>query len=47
MASFFLKLFDTAGFPDRWHCGTWTTGHGLLHIISDVAIFAAYTAIRS
>ncbi|MBC8355019.1 MAG: response regulator [Planctomycetes bacterium] len=46
MFSFFANLFDTTGFPDRWHCGdAWTTGHGLLHIISDVVIFGAYTAI--
>lgn len=42
---FFGKLFDTDGFPARWNCGTWTEGHGYLHIFSDCAIFAAYTAI--
>jgi signal transduction histidine kinase/DNA-binding response OmpR family regulator len=45
MFSFLANLFNTADFPDRWHCGTWTAGHGWLHIISDVVIFAAYTAI--
>ncbi|MDA1252405.1 MAG: response regulator, partial [Planctomycetota bacterium] len=38
-------LFDTKGFPNRWNCGEWTDIHGYVHIISDVAIFAAYTAI--
>ena len=46
MFSFFSKLFDTEGFPSRWNCGeAWTSEHGYLHIISDVAIFAAYTTI--
>lgn len=45
MGDFFLKLFDTGDFPARWHCGTWTPGHGWLHIISDIAIFGAYAAI--
>jgi PAS domain S-box-containing protein len=43
--SFFQKLFDTSDFPPRWHCGVWTQGHGWLHILSDLAIFAAYAAI--
>lgn len=42
---FFRKLFDTSDFPERWHCGSWETGHGWLHIISDTAIFGAYVAI--
>ena len=43
MFSFFL---DTNGFPARWDCGeAWTTQHGLVHIISDIVIFGAYTAI--
>lgn len=43
---FFTKLFNTDGFPPRWDCGTgWTTGHGVLHIASDVAIFGAYFGI--
>lgn len=45
MIDFFRKLFDTADFPQRWFCGNWETGHGWLHIISDLAIFGAYTAI--
>lgn len=39
------RLFDTAGFPPRWHCGIWSEELGWLHIGSDVAIFGAYTAI--
>ncbi|MAS92951.1 MAG: hypothetical protein CMO55_07105 [Verrucomicrobiales bacterium] len=45
MLDFFRKLFDTSDFPARWNCGNWTTGHGLLHIISDIVIFAAYFTI--
>jgi PAS domain S-box-containing protein len=45
MFDFLSKLFDTSDFPPRWRCGTWDAGHGWLHIISDLAIFGAYTAI--
>lgn len=45
MFSFFEKLFDTADFPPRWFCGTWTSAHGWLHIFGDLAIFGAYFAI--
>jgi signal transduction histidine kinase/CheY-like chemotaxis protein len=45
MWDFFSNLFNTSGFPPRWHCGTWTSGHGWLHIVSDSAVFGAYTAI--
>ncbi|MDB6071676.1 MAG: integral rane sensor hybrid histidine kinase, partial [Verrucomicrobiales bacterium] len=45
MIEFFQHLFDTSGFPPRWTCGRWTEGHGWLHIVSDVAIAAAYAAI--
>lgn len=45
MVDFFRKLFDTSDFPARWHCGTWTSAHGWLHIASDLAIFGAYFAI--
>lgn len=41
MFDFFAKLFDTSDFPDRWHCGTWSGFHGWLHILSDLAVFAA------
>ncbi|QDV36136.1 ATP-binding protein [Tautonia plasticadhaerens] len=46
MIDFFRSLFDTGGFPARWHCGTgWSAGLGWLHIGADVAIWGAYLAI--
>jgi signal transduction histidine kinase/ActR/RegA family two-component response regulator len=45
MFDFLLNLFNPEGFMPRWDCGSWTSGHGWLHIVSDTAIFAAYTAI--
>lgn len=45
MFDFIGKLFDTQDFPPRWHCGNWSEGLGWLHILSDLAIFGAYTAI--
>jgi signal transduction histidine kinase/ActR/RegA family two-component response regulator len=45
MLALLVDLFDTSGFPPRWHCGTWSAEMGWLHILSDVAVFGAYTAI--
>ena len=45
MVGFFQNLFDIQSFPPRWSCGQWTVGHGYLHIMSDFAIWGAYTAI--
>lgn len=45
MANVIAELFDTTGFPARWHCGIWSDALGWLHIGSDVAIFGAYIAI--
>lgn len=48
MFNFFLRLFDTTGFPPRWKCGAgWhdDPGLGWLHIISDVGVGTAYVAI--
>ncbi|MEW4570471.1 ATP-binding protein [Tautonia sp. JC769] len=46
MIDFFSRLFETSGFPARWHCGTgWTPALGWLHIGADLAIWAAYLAI--
>jgi hypothetical protein len=45
MANLITELFDTSGFPARWHCGVWSDALGWLHIGSDTAIFLAYTAI--
>lgn len=42
---FFRKLFDTADWPPRWHCGNWTEFHGWFFIISDLLIWSAYFAI--
>ena len=38
-------LFNTSGFMPRWQCGLWSMKLGWLHIVSDLAIFGAYTAI--
>lgn len=38
-------LFETNGFPARWHCGVWTPAHGWTHIAADVLIWGAYVAI--
>jgi PAS domain S-box-containing protein len=45
MLDFLTHLLDTTGFPPRWSCGSWTPGHGWLHILSDLAIWSAYFAI--
>lgn len=45
MPSFFLEIFDTSDFPARWHCGNWSEAHGWLHVLSDLAIGAAYMSI--
>src|SRR5262245_178260 len=48
MLAFIRRLFDTAGFPARWECGDgWAQepAVGWMHIGSDLAVFAAYTAI--
>lgn len=45
VGSFFAHLFDTSGFPPRWQCGTWSEGHGWLHIVSDLGVWSAYLAI--
>ena len=45
MIDILTRLFDTSGFPARWHCGEWSDELGWLHILSDLAIWGAYTAI--
>ncbi|MEO6550218.1 MAG: PAS domain S-box protein [Ferruginibacter sp.] len=42
---FFKKLFDSADWPARWHCGKWSDFHGWLYIISDLLIWSAYFTI--
>src|SRR5687768_11120900 len=39
------QIYNTSDFPPRWDCGNWSEAHGWTHIISDAAIFGAYTAI--
>jgi hypothetical protein len=46
MVGFLKHMFDTSGFPPRWHCGNWTPGLGWLHIVPDVGDWSAYVAIR-
>lgn len=45
MIEYLSKFFDTSDFPARWYCGNWSEFLGWLHIISDLATFAAYFAI--
>ena len=45
MFDFLLHLFDSTGFTSRWECDAWTAAHGWLHILSDLAIWAAYFTI--
>jgi hypothetical protein len=45
LKDFFTKIFNTADWPPRWHCGNWTDFHGWLYILSDISIWAAYFAI--
>ncbi|MCW3089705.1 MAG: hypothetical protein JWP81_774 [Ferruginibacter sp.] len=45
VVQFFAKLFDSADWPPRWHCGKWTGFHGWLYIISDLMIWTAYFTI--
>lgn len=45
MFGFLGLLFDTGGFPPRWHCGQWSAAHGWLHVLSDLGTASAYTAI--
>ena len=45
MLEFFKGLFATDKWPPRWHCGTWTSFHGWLYILSDLTIWVAYFLI--
>lgn len=48
MFSWITSLFDTTGFPARWHCGAaWKEqpGWGWTTIVADLLIWAAYMAI--
>ncbi|HZF64922.1 MAG TPA: ATP-binding protein, partial [Chitinophagaceae bacterium] len=45
LLDFFRKLFDSADWPPRWHCGKWTEFHGWFYIVSDLLIWSAYFAL--
>lgn len=45
MTELLLGLFDTSGFVARWSCGAWSLVLGWTHILADVAVWGAYTAI--
>ncbi len=45
LGTFSANILNTDGFPPRWHCGTWDSLHGWIHIISDITIGLAYVAI--
>ena len=45
VTEFFSKLFGSADWPPRWHCGQWTSFHGWLYIVSDLLIWSAYFTI--
>ena len=45
MFEFFHQILDVSDFSPRWYCGNWSSVHGWLHVLSDLAIFAAYAAI--
>ncbi len=42
---FLRNLFDTPSFPTRWQSNDWSGFYGILHILSDLLIWAAYLAI--
>jgi hypothetical protein len=42
---YFSNLFNTWGFPPRWHCGQWSTFHGWLYISASISVAAAYITI--
>jgi signal transduction histidine kinase len=43
--SFFSTILDTGNWPPRWQCGSWSTFHGWLYIISDIIIWISYFMI--
>jgi chemotaxis family two-component system sensor kinase Cph1 len=42
---FFQNLLKAENWPARWSCGKWTGFHGWMYILSDLSIWAAYSAI--
>ena len=45
LSYFFSHLLDTSSWPPHWQCGSWSSFHGWLYIISDLLIWSAYFAI--
>ncbi len=45
LIDFFSGLFSTELWPARWSCGTWTSFHGWLYVISSLLIASAYFLI--
>jgi hypothetical protein len=45
VTEFVTGLLDTKDWPARWQCGTWTSFHGWLYIISDIIIWFSYFMI--
>lgn len=45
LINFFKNLFDTPAFPTRWQSNNWSGFYGIMHILSDLLIWAAYLAI--
>ena len=45
VTEFFKGLFATDKWPPRWNCGSWTSFHGWLYILSDLTIWVAYFLI--
>lgn len=43
--TFFSALFNTDDWPARWNCGSWSSFHGWLYIISDIVIGLCYFLI--
>ena len=45
MLDYLSRLFDTSEFAPPWQAGHWTPGLAWTHIIADLAVWAAFTAI--
>jgi PAS domain S-box-containing protein len=45
MLDYLSRLFDTSDFAPPWQSGHWTPGLAWMHIIANLAVWAAFTAI--
>jgi PAS domain S-box-containing protein len=45
LINFFRNLFDTPAFPTQWQSNNWSGFYGVMHILSDLLIWAAFLAI--